>query len=417
MNPVKNSLLLKYWNEPDRVCQYSEPEWELFLLQARATRLAGQWAYKLAQEERFDQIPEPAQTALDAAWTYAEHHQRSLNWEIRQVGEALKSLQCPKILLKGGAYIAQEMNFAQGRLVSDLDFMVPKTHIEQAETLLSQCGWELGKYNPYDLRYYRQWMHEIPPMVNLQRGTTIDMHHNILPETSRRSIDAASMIENSIELKSKTPHSEIPENNTLADTGSWRVLQDVDMVIHSAVHTFQEGEISGSLRDIIDMDGLLRLFTRSDLASSAPLGDAPENNPRLDNTSTDNGLPPTAPTDFWQRLLDRARELHLERPLYYGIHFAREILDTPIPPEALKELNKFGPGYLTRSFMDSLAYRVLTPPSFAVKSRLTGAATLFLYARSHYGRMPLKLLIPHLWHKTFPQDDLPQPDNDGQPMG
>ena len=80
MNPVRKSVLLKYWNEPDRVCYYSVPEWELFLRQARSSRLAGQWAYRLAQQESFDQIPEPAQMALDAAWTYSEHHQRALMW-------------------------------------------------------------------------------------------------------------------------------------------------------------------------------------------------------------------------------------------------------------------------------------------------------------------------------------------------
>ena len=74
--------------------------------------------------------------ALDAAWTYSEHHQRALMWEIRQVEKVLHNLDCFKILLKGASYIYQEMEFAQGRLVSDLDVLVPKTAIQQAYSQL-----------------------------------------------------------------------------------------------------------------------------------------------------------------------------------------------------------------------------------------------------------------------------------------
>ena len=384
MNLVRESVLLKYWNEPDRVCYYSVPEWELFLRQARSSRLAGQWAYRLAQQESFDQIPEPAQMALDAAWTYSEHHQRALMWEIRQVEKVLHNLDCVKILLKGASYIYQEMEFAQGRLVSDLDVLVPKSAIQEAEMTLLDNGWESGKYDPYDQRYYRQWMHEIPPMVNLQRGMTIDMHHNILPETSRRHLDATPLFDSAVALT--VPDSIQKENPWAPTVSGWRSLQDVDMVIHAAVHAFQEGEIDGSLRDIIDIDGLLRRFSETS-------------------------------SDFWTRLLDRAKQLGQTRPLYYASHYSHEILDTPIPDEMVKPIRKMGPGLFARSFMDATVFRALAPPTYELRPFSARFSSLFLYARSHYGRMPLNLLIPHLWHKAFPKDKIPEPDNDGQPMG
>ena len=141
MNLVRNSVLLKYWNQPDRVCQYTIPEWELFLRQARSARLAGQWAYRLAQQDDFDKIPQPALMALDAAWTNSEHHQRALLWEIRQVEKVLHEVDCVKILLKGASYMYQDMEFAQGRLVSDLDVLAPKEFIETIEQTLLQNGW------------------------------------------------------------------------------------------------------------------------------------------------------------------------------------------------------------------------------------------------------------------------------------
>ena len=384
MNLVRNSVLLKYWNEPEKVCHYTIPEWELFFRQARSARLAGQWAYRLAQQEDFDQIPESAKMALDAAWTFSEHHQRALLWEIRQVEKVIQPIECTKILLKGAAYMYQDMEFAQGRLVSDLDVLAPKNYIEPIEKTLLDNGWESGKYDPYDQRYYRQWMHEIPPMVNLQRGATIDVHHNILPETSRRRLDPAPLFDSAVKLP--VPDSIRNENPWAPEFSQWRSLQDVDMVIHAAVHAFQEGEIDGSLRDVVDIDGLLRLFTRRS-------------------------------SDFWDRLIDRAQLLGQARPLYYAIHYSREILDTPIPEEMKKTIQKMGPGSFARSFMDAAVFRALAPPTFHLRPLSARASSFFLYARSHYGRMPLNLLIPHLWHKAFPKDKIPQPDNDGQPMG
>jgi len=46
-------------------------------------------------------------------------------------------------------------------------------------------GWVSGHRSAYDQRYYRKWMHEIPPMTHIRRQTVLDLHHNILPETAR----------------------------------------------------------------------------------------------------------------------------------------------------------------------------------------------------------------------------------------
>ena len=50
-------------------------------------------------------------------------------------------------------------------------------------------GWLRMKIDPYDDRYYRVWMHEIPPLRHRERKTEIDLHHTILPRTSRLKPD------------------------------------------------------------------------------------------------------------------------------------------------------------------------------------------------------------------------------------
>lgn len=399
-NPIRNSVLLKYWRNPAKLITFTVEEWELFFRQARACKLAAQWAYKIAQLEEFDHLPDPIQQAFEAAWTNAEHHQRAILWEARQVARFLDPLGCKKVLLKGAAYMAMDLEFAQGRLISDLDILVPKDKINEAEEILLKNGWATGKYKPYDQRYYREWMHELPPLLNLKRGMTLDMHHNILPETSRRHINIDPLLtaavpivdldDSPLESLGNIDPLDPTVSPTLAhldsDSCSWYAFQDVDLVIHAAVHMFQEGEIAGdSLRDIVDIDGLIRFYSQ-------------------------------ASDDFQTRLLDRAVELKLDRPIYYAIHFAHEILDTPLNPEAAAKLRRLAPGPFTRSAMDALVVKSLTPPQIGFPGYDTSFARFLLYIRSHYGRMPLNLLIPHLWHKTFPKDDLPIPDNDGQEL-
>ena len=50
-----------------------------------------------------------------------------------------------------------------------------------AEAALMLDGWASGHRSAYDQRYYRTWMHELPPMQHIQRGTVLDVHHAIAP--------------------------------------------------------------------------------------------------------------------------------------------------------------------------------------------------------------------------------------------
>lgn len=55
-------------------------------------------------------------------------------------------------------------------------------------------GWAPLKRDRYDQRYYRRWMHELPPLEHVRRQTVIDVHHNILPRTARHVPDARLLL-------------------------------------------------------------------------------------------------------------------------------------------------------------------------------------------------------------------------------
>src|SRR5690606_30867577 len=149
----------------------------------------------------------------------------------------------------------------------------------EVEAALMLHGWTSTHHDAYDQRYYRTWMHELPPMQHIHRMTVIDVHHAILPETATCRPDPAKL------MAAARP---IEASNGLM------TLAPVDMVLHSACHLFHESETDHGLRDLVDIDALLRHF----------------------------GTMP----DFWRHLPERARELELQRPLRYALRYARRIL-------------------------------------------------------------------------------------------
>jgi hypothetical protein len=139
------------------------------------------------------------------------------------------------------------------------------------------------------------------------------------------------------------------------------------MVIHSACHLFHEEELHHGLRDLVDLDALLRSF-----------GDDP---------------------GFWKSLPARARELDLARPLYYALRYTRKMLDTPVPQEALRDAAAGAPSRPLRPLMDALYGRALQAPHGSCEDAATGMARRMLFVRAHWLRMPLGLLVRHLGHK------------------
>ncbi|WP_347814582.1 nucleotidyltransferase family protein [Pseudoalteromonas sp. APM04] len=127
----------------------------------------------------------------------------------------------PLVLLKGAAYLALHLPHAKGRRVSDLDLLVPKAYLEDAEQRLSTLGWHQDSaLTAYDDHYYRYWMHEVPPLTHAARHIELDLHHTLVPPTSR------------IRLNDEALFSAVEA----VEGYSFSVLSAQDRYLHSAVH-------------------------------------------------------------------------------------------------------------------------------------------------------------------------------------
>lgn len=331
-------------------------DWELLIRQARRVNLLSRIAFLVEQKNLLDQIPKPLHFHLKSANIIASSNLRSVKWEVLKVYEALSKTNTRFALLKGAAYVMSNGDAANGRLFSDVDIMVKKEQLDDAESTLTKHGWISTKIDPYDQKYYREWMHELPPMRNLRRQSELDVHHTIIPPTAALKPDIEKIWDKAVHVKNYP---------------GMFVLSPIDMILHSAAHLFHEGDFEQGLRDLVDLDSLL-----------------------IEHSEKDQ--------DFWQKLSTRAIEMDLSRPLFYGLRYCKKLLGTDIPETCYKQVSIAGaPPRISQYAMDKMLLKAMMPSCINHPTSFAGIANFILFVRSHYLRMPLKLLIPHLTKKAL----------------
>ncbi|MGF7168615.1 hypothetical protein FHS91_000270 [Sphingobium xanthum] len=328
------ALLAETLIDPGLVTRFDAPTWTALLTAARAERLLGTIADKL---DGLAMPPDVAAILADTRVDARRDRQQAL-WEIDRAMVALAPLDCPVVLLKGSAFAAAGLLAAQGRAIGDLDILVPRDRLDEVEAALRGAGWEWVKPDPYDEAYYRRWMHELPPLIHVERDRMIDVHHTILPLTARPRPDAAAMIADAMPL-----------------ANGISVLRIDDMLCHAAAHLIADGDMAGGLRNLWDIHCLL----------------------------IEHG----EDQSFWNGLDARSRHHQLRAPMRRAVRLSHRIFGTEVPKDWL------GGGVLDGLF----AARLLTRTSWGQEAR--PFLRLGFYFRSHLLRMPPLMLARHLWTK------------------
>lgn len=325
-------LLVDALRTPESVAALDSESWTALLAAARAEQLIASLAHRLEGQP----VPESAVAILADARRAAEQGKVQALWEAEMARRALEPLGIPVILLKGTAFAAAGLDAAQGRFIGDLDILVPRDSLDKAERALIDAGWEWVKDDPYDSHYYRTWMHELPPLIHRERDRMIDVHHTILPLTARPKPNAAALIADSMRL-----------SNGLS------TLSPPDMIIHAAAHLFADGDLTGGLRNLWDIDRLLRQFD--------------------------------VDTGFCQMLADRAHLHDLERAVSRALRLSKAIYGTPVDADQNLADRFYIRRLLARDGWGRATHRF---------------TRLAFYVRSHWLRMPPSLLARHLWIKA-----------------
>lgn len=344
-------LLARLLRAPETDQGHTPATWSAILRCARHEGLAGALAHRLRETGRWNDVPDQVRAILRNAEIDVAHGHTRATWRARGIGRLLRDVGCPLILLKGTAYVAAGRQAANGRSAGDLDILVPRSWLGAVEARLADAGWRIVATDPYDIAYYRQWMHELPPMVHETRGGELDVHHTILPLTHRLRPDAAALV---------AAAQPLPDSD-------WRVLCPADMVLHSAVHLFCDGEFTKGLRNLWDLHQLLMEFGRD--------------------------------RRFWDDLVTRARLHGLERPAAYALRYTQRLFHTRVEAGALAALQPALPDGAARALMDALVLTTLASAGPDTPGPAARAARFLLYVRSHWLKMPPALLARHLWTK------------------
>jgi len=211
----------------------------------------------------------------------------------------------PTLVLKGMALSLVHYHDMAVRPASDLDILVPEDRAQEAIDLLEHDGWSPFLYlpnapkNPYFFRHTHAIPFERPDYSDL------DLHWHVLSEATFHGADEPFW-RDSVPLAAKSVNT--------------RALNPTDQLIHACVHGFRANELP-PIRWIADAVVILR----------------------------------TAPMD-WTRLISLAKDFHVTLPLAVSLAFLRTAFPTPIPREAVEELEAVPVDHAERRYFETLVH-------------------------------------------------------------
>ena len=135
------------------------------------------------------------------------------------------------------------------------------------------AGWEWVKDDPYDQAYYRDHMHELPPLIHATRDRMIDVHHTILPLTAEaeagcggddiaEAVASAAAAAIFADPYDDWPGEPDPEANGEAGARIEDARPPMTVVLHCAAHMLADGELDGGLRNLWDFHCLTKEMER-----------------------------------------------------------------------------------------------------------------------------------------------------------
>lgn len=344
-------ILIQVLSNPSTLSSLNKDQWQILLAQANTSQLVGRLNYLM---EHF-KYPKPSYVKwhLESAYKIAEKQRKQAIVEFLEVPRSLNKITSQLIFLKGAAYIAKKLPCSFGRTFSDIDVLVKKDDLKKIENTLKFSNWLKTEIDDYDDKYYRTWMHEIPPLYHVTRGSVLDIHHNILPSTNKHSPNADKFSLSNVDVEG---------------VGTINTLDDTDLCIHMAVHLFTESEFHHGLRDISDFDMILRHFQQDD-------------------------------KNFTANLIDRAELIGLSDYTRLAIRYSHMMLSTPLNNITLSSLQSNS--FFKTALQDFCFINIFKPNHRSCRTWRMPVAEFVLYWRGHLLRMPLRLLVPHLMKKSY----------------
>lgn len=356
------TILNRLLKDPALATDMTIAQWEMCIRQALVSNMTGRLWYILQQAQVTDAIPHKVQLHFNTAQIKADCQSRDITFEVQQLTQCLAEIGVEPVFLKGAAYVIAK-SAHQGRICNDIDILVAPDKLQATERQLGKEGWISEDINAYDDQYYRKWMHELPPMVHLNRQTTLDVHHHLLPKTVKNSFNIDLM------LNAAQTFDFVTDVQTIRI----KTLSSVDRILHSCCHLFTEGNLDKGLRDLTDIQIMLKDLHQKHGQEASSL------------------------------LIKRAFELGLDDQLMLATRYIARLLANQIDLSAYLEFNWLTSPFssIRNAILDWCYKRLFIPHHHKVKGVSFYFADAIILLRSHLQKMPMRMLIPHLGIKCW----------------
>ncbi len=348
---VSTEQLFRLLKKPEVGSTFSAEQWQNVIWILREAKLLSSLYHMAIRAQCYDDYPVFAQRHLYSAQVYARRQAQQIEFEAKGIRDLLEQVSVKAIFLKGAGYTLRDSLNSKGRICSDLDILVAKDQLSIAEKHLQANRWKPETLSDYDEQYYRKWAHEIPPMIHLNRGTVIDVHHNVYLPISGRS-----------------PNIEAFLTRTCKTASGCFVLQPVPTVLHCIIHLFTNEDSSSWMRDLFDISVLLDEFE-----SEA----------------------------FYAELQTLVVESGFETEWLYCIACLKHYEDRVFPNVVNQFLAQHPFTRKQKWLCENAIIPAIAPNHSMVCQTQHKLAKNLVYFRGHWMKMPLHILIKHFVLKSF----------------
>ncbi len=368
LDPARQKLVAALRGQLD-LKTLSLHDWDSLLLVATHLELVSQLATSISSAPSAPTIPPEVALTLDNARQLVAFNHKHHDFEFQFLQRIAAASKTRPVLLKGSAYIATKERWADGRKTGDIDLLLTKSNLQQFERELECSGYKTSEVlSALDRRYYRKWLHELPPYTHTYRGVEIDVHFRLLPVADPKSFPIEDWVERSVSLNEMPP---------------FRVLDPVDQVLHAIINLGHVGEFRRATRDAWDI---------SCLTSSRVIPDSDAPDKERSDERTVAGFD-------WQELHRRTLRLNLQKTVANVLLLCDELVGLSIPPNFVEDLTGKSKNRLKQSFI----YRTMETASLPEGPTLRSRKRYFaLWALEHYPLpKPSTWLDPLTWTKRF----------------
>jgi hypothetical protein len=233
--------LIRFYSSPQQYVKNTTNFTE-FVAQARDQAMLGSIYYHLHTVAPDVKFPSDVERHLISGKVYADKHHVGCFQELKELMGDLQTSSLYIVFVKGVAYKLRGLKFAQGRTFSDIDLLVPQSQFNDAVNALKNIGFVETTLNDYDRNYYLKWSHQYPPLFHYLRGTGVDLHHGIIPITSKTRISTDDYIQTSVQIAGMP----------------FYLPSDAYLFIHAVVHLFLQEEHHKIAKDLCELNELGR---------------------------------------------------------------------------------------------------------------------------------------------------------------